>query len=294
MVSLKAHGGHCCGAQHIHGFTNGRAADILELYQLTQQRDPCLHEVILNESQCRANPVLLNKLAQLGYVLTTGFVNGNHDSFVYVFHRAGRRLPLNNLNFDWAGQIVSPSIAGALPRLPQIPGYTHNENPMITAVRGAYVSPRHIRPGDVFTYHNPQNDLHGAQLVYVGPLVPSQYDTRIKLTNVSTGRVVLRAISCLRWYEQANPPTVDQLPVVPLQRHTQNDNHIPAPVRLQNWNGREPPTVVYSTYHNVFRDGRVGPGYPSLEEARNGAPRVAVRHRQDVYSDGTVETTVLP
>ena len=287
MVSLKAHGGHCCGAQHIYGFTNQNpAADILELYQLTQQRDPCLHEVILNENQCRNNPALLNKLAQLGYVLTTGFVNGNHNSFVYVFHRAGRRLPLNNLNFDWAGQIVSPSIAGALPRLPEIPGHIHNGTPMITAIRGSYVAPQHIRPGDVFIYHNPQNDLHGAQLVYVGPLAPSQYVTRIYLTTVSTGRVVLRAISSLRWYEQANPPTVDQLPVVPLQRHTQNDNHIPAPV--------EPPRVVYSTYHNVFRDGRVGPGYPSLEEARNGAPRVTVRHRQDVYSDGTVETTVLP
>ena len=286
MVSLKPHGGHCCGAQHIHGFTNGRAADILELYQLTQQRNPCLHEVILNEDQCRANPVLLNKLAELGYVLTTGFVNGNHDSRVYVFHRAGRRLPLNNLNFDWAGQIVSPSIAGALPRLPEIPGHILNGIPMITAVRGAYVSPQHIRPGDVFTYHNPQNDLHNTRVVYEGPNVPSPDHGRVSLRVQGTSRFIRRAVSCLRWYSQDNPPTVDQLPVIPLQRHTQNDNHIPAPV--------EPPQVVYSTYHNVFRDGRVGPGYPNLEEARNGAPRVAVRHRQDVYSDGTVETVVLP
>jgi hypothetical protein len=286
MVTLRNHGGHCCGAQHIHGFVGDRLeSDFTELYQFTQQRDPCLHEVILNSSQCRDNPRLVAKLAELGYVLTTGFINGNHNSSVYVFHRTGRRLPLNDLPFVWAGQIASPSLRGTLTRLP---APTHNRNGVPTRPRGSLVESRHIRTGDRFTYHNPSNELNGAILTYPGQGI-TWYEERVTLFHEETGREYRRAISTLRWYSQAAQPAAPQQLVIPEQRHHQDDDerlvvHVPAPYER---------VVVHTTYHNVFRDGRVGPGYLSLEEARNGAPRAGNRQIKRIYSDGTIETEQL-
>jgi len=281
MVQLKNHGGSCCGAMHIHGFSgDGREADFTELYQFTQQRDPCLHEVILNRDQCRGNPRLVAKLAELGYVLTTGFINGNHDSSVYVFHRAGQRLPLNDLPFNWAGQIASASLHGTLPRLPA-PAATPNG--VARKVRGDFVLSRHFRNGDRFTYHNPSNDLHGATLTYRGQDI-HWYDNRITLIHEATGREYRRSISTLRWYSQAARPEATQQLAIPEQRHEENIARIvPAPQR----------ELIHTTFHNVFRDGRVGPGYLSLEEARNGSPRALNRQIKRIYSDGTIETEQL-
>jgi hypothetical protein len=287
MVHLKNHGGHCCGAQHIHGFVGDRLeSDFTELYQFTQQRDPCLHEVILNRSQCRDNPRLVAKLAELGYVLTTGFINGNHNSSVYVFHRTGQRLPLNDLPFVWAGQIASPSLRGTLTRLPAPTNANGNGVPV--RPRGWFVDSRHIRTGDRFTYHNPSNELHGATLTYRGQGI-TWHEERVTLFHEATGREYRRAISTLRWYSQAAQPVAPQQLAVPEQRHQEDVERVRTEIR----HAEPVRVVVHTTYHNVFRDGRVGPGYLSLEEARNGAPRAGNRQIKRIYSDGTIETEQL-
>ena len=292
MVALRNHGGSCCGALHIHGFTgDSRPQDFSELL-VHSQRDPCRHEVILNQDQCRNNPRLLARLAAMGYVLTTGFVNGNHDSSVFVFHRAGQRLALNDLSFPWAGQIASPSLRGRLGPLPRTAGVGGNIG---LKARGATVYMEDIRAGDRFTYHNPHNELHGATLTYVGPHNPYEHDYEIRLTHQATGRNYIRAVSTLRWYSQANPPSNDDNAVFTRQLHVQDDVEVvrtPAPPVPPP--APEPRRVVYSSFHNVYRDGRVGAGYPSLEEATNAAPRAAGRQRQDVYSDGSIENVVNP
>ena len=293
MVTLRAHGGSCCGAQHIAGFSSNQAQEIDELYRLTQQRDPCLHEVILNRDQCRGYPQVLAKLAELGYVLTTGFVNGNHDSSVYVFHRAGRRLPLNNLDFDWAGQIASPSLRGDLPRLPEPVNGGRDRRPPFHP-RGSTVQPEDIRRGDVFIYHNERNPLNGASLEYTSRFAPGRYDYEIILLHRATGRQVKRAISNLRWYSQAAYPDGERqtqaIQAIPLQRHQQDEAALDEVVREHIVVEQPLRRIVHTTYHNVFRDGRVGPGYPTLEAAQNGAPRALNRQIQHVYSDGTTET----
>lgn len=68
-------------------------------------------------------------------------------------------------------------------------------------------------------------------------------------------------------------------------------------VRIENGVvGDDPPavvaparTVVFSTFHNIYRDGRVGAGYDTLEHARrvrNGPGRI---DRRDIYNDGTTQ-----
>lgn len=285
MVALRNHGGSCCGALHIHGFTgDARAQDFAELHEHTASRDPCLHEVILNVTQCNNNPRLLAKLAELGYVLTTGFVNGNHDSSVYVFHRAGQRLALNDLTFEWNGQIASPSLRGRLPRLPTHP--TRNQPVALQGV-GRYVDARLIRRGDKFTYVNPSNRLNGEVLTYESDANAHSYDGNITLRHEPSGLLYRRSVNMLVWLSQAayvNPQPARAAPAIPAQLHRLDDNDgvAVAPERFE----------VYRSYHNVFRDGRVGPGYPDMEAARNGAPRVAQRQIQVVYSDGSIETEV--
>ncbi len=117
VVALKAHGGSCCGARHIHGFDSGTEAALDTINTaLAQAPTRRAVEVILNGSQVGRYPGILGRLAQLGFVYDGHWKNGNHDSDNYRFTRCDDRRPLTLAG--WTGMVMDPALTGTLPALP--------------------------------------------------------------------------------------------------------------------------------------------------------------------------------
>lgn len=115
MVRVVDHGGHCCGARHIYSFGAEEIANP-NLINTTVSQVPQgrMIEVILNGEQvaARYQPVL-DRLADLGFVLTDHYRNSNHDSHNWRFSRCDRREALNLRN--WRGQVINAQMTGNLP-----------------------------------------------------------------------------------------------------------------------------------------------------------------------------------
>lgn len=124
MVTYRKHGGNCCGAGHLHGFGYNEEQDPNLI--LTAQREAPrqrMTEVILNGTQVAQKPRTLRHLADIGYVLVGHYINGNHNSHNYVFHRCDARLPLVNPDGtcvipNWNGPVITPGLTGNLGALP--------------------------------------------------------------------------------------------------------------------------------------------------------------------------------
>lgn len=133
MVTVSNHGGSCCGARHLYSFdtivNNGESVDTINtaLRKVPVGRRT---EVILNGRQVTSAvaPRLLQRLADLGFVLSEHYLNHNHnparDNF--VFTRCDTRRSLTNLPFEWPGQIISAGLTGDLPEIPR----TTEEHPV--------------------------------------------------------------------------------------------------------------------------------------------------------------------
>lgn len=124
MVAIANHGGSCCGARHLWNFdTNLASGDtnqiVTELQAVPFGRRV---EVILNERQVtNANGRrILDKLQELGFVLSEHYLNHNHNpprkNFVFTRCDTRRRFD-ENLPFAWGGQFISPGLTGDLPRI---------------------------------------------------------------------------------------------------------------------------------------------------------------------------------
>lgn len=303
MVSLSSHGGLCCGARHIHGFgTEDCERNIQELHNRVASVADRLTEVILNRDQCQRSPNLLAAMAERGFVLTTGFKNGNHDSDVFVFHRSDRRLRLDNterdFGFRWNGQIAEPSLHGNLQPLTTV-NVNNPDNPLVipeqytrfnSPVFRIYLHQYPTRM--VLRYAGPADHLNGSTweipAVYRSwshafTRTPSGYPA-LRVRNRFTGELKDLAMSSLRIEEFTAPPAQQPEPAAPINLGNQ---------RYQVGDPRVQPAaeerIVYTTYHNVYRDGRIGAGYPTSEEARNAAPRTLNRLTRHIYSTGRVE-----
>ena len=302
MVTISRHGGSCCGARHIHGFGTGdRLENIAEMHNHAASAPDRLTEIILNRTQCQNSPRLLAAMAARGYVLTTGFKNGNHNSDVFVFHRSDRRLRLDRVaqdfGFEWAGQIASPTLHGNLDALQEVAGVGAASNRVPYDLR---------RPGAVF--HTGYLGAYPADLVlrYEGPSaalrgdlfgLPTGYRNwpntalylpsgrrGVRLRNLRTGNVHDLALSSFRVHQFTQAATVQPAAPAPLgnQQYTLAPEAGAAPAAIEE-------RIVYTTFHNVYRDGRIGAGYPTSEEARNAAPRALNRLTRHIYNTGRVE-----
>lgn len=128
MVTLRAHGGSCCGMRHIHSFSGqeNNNPDLID-QALSQAINGQGVEVVLSGAQVESYPNVLERLAQLGFVLDGHWRNGNHGSQTdpranpgthnYRFTRADRREALNAgpIARRWRGMVLTPGLAGLLP-----------------------------------------------------------------------------------------------------------------------------------------------------------------------------------
>ena len=306
MVHIKSHGGSCCGARHIHGFGTGdNPNNIIEMHNHAASAPDRLTEIILNKDQCRASPRLLAAMAERGYVLTTGFKNGNHNSDVFVFHRSDRRLRLDNVNrdfgFEWNGQLASPTLHGNLDALVA----TTRPNAPNTGL----IPEQHARAGRPFFWQFRTYYPADMTLRYIGPSLHRQGrvfglrpgDTNwshaccylpsggegLRVREIYTGELVelSRASFVIRTFTAAAPQQ-DAPPPAPLGNQRYRTAAAEAGAAIEE-------RIVYTTHHNVYRDGRIGAGYPSSEEARNAAPRAAQRLTRNIYNTGRVEDVVI-
>ena len=291
MVTLSGHGGSCCGAHHVHGFgTVDALNNIAQMHNLVASAPDRLTEIILNRTQCRASPNLLAAMAARGFVLTTGFKNGNHDSDVFVFHRSDRRLRLDNterdFGFVWEGQLASPTLHGNLDALvatnvPREQGGlledyrrggapVHDQflrlypNDMLLC----YVGPSQARQGHIFGLRDGYANWQSAQ-GYRGSLT-------LRVRDVTTGEdaeLLIQSFQIHRFTAAAPQPAP---PPPPLG----NQRYATAAIEER---------VVYTTFHNVYRDGRIGAGYPTSQEAQDASPRAAQRLTRNIYNTGRVE-----
>jgi len=306
MVNISNHGGSCCGARHVHGFgTVDALNNIAQMHNLVASAPDRLTEIILNRTQCRASPNLLAAMAARGFVLTTGFKNGNHDSDVFVFHRSDRRLRLDNterdFGFVWEGQLAQPTLHGNLDALVAT-------NP--PAPQGGQLQEHYRREGsqvyDQFLRYYPNDML----LSYVGPSQARQghifglrdgyanwqsarsYNYRglrtLLVRDVTTGEdaeLSIQSFQIHRFTAPAPPPP----PPPPLG----NQRYATAAVEAGAAPAAIEERVVYTTFHNVYRDGRIGAGYPTTEEARDASPRAAQRLTRNIYNTGRVEDVII-
>ena len=305
MVQINSHGGSCCGARHIHGFgTRDNPNNIIEMHNHAASAPDRLTEIILNKDQCRASPRLLAAMAERGYVLTTGFKNGNHDSDVFVFHRADRRLRLDNVNrdfgFEWNGQLASPTLHGNLDVLTPVPtGNGNNTTIPVQYTRrhsGVYQNYLSQYPRDmVLRYAGPAAHLQGATFSLPTGMDSWRNASRRTDTGYSALLVLQRAtgvlktlsIDSLRIEEFNAPPAPEEHPEAP---RLGNQRYATAAVEAL---AAIEERVVYTTYHNVYRDGRIGAGYPTSQHAFDAAPRAAQRLTRNVYNTGRVEDVIV-
>lgn len=132
MVSMVNHGGHCCGARHLRGFGRAENANPNLINAAAQQvPDQRMTEVILNGTQVSQHPAVLQRLADLGFVLDGHWINGNHQSHNYRFSRCDDRRPLDLAG--WNGMVMAPGLTGRLPQIPA--GNPANRVPIAHYVR---------------------------------------------------------------------------------------------------------------------------------------------------------------
>lgn len=306
MVTLSNHGGYCCGARHIHGFGTGDAPqNIIQMHNKVAETPDRLTEIILNKQQCRASPNLLTAMAARGFVLTTGFKNGNHDSDVFVFHRSDRRLRLDNterdFGFVWPGQLAEPTLHGNLTPLTvlQDGGETGIPERYTRTGSAIYHQYLHQYPRDMLlNYVGPSAALQGT--IFENPdqnygwntlYAQRDYFDKIRVRNRATGHIHILSLLSLRIHQftQTAPQPAPAAPVLGNQRYAT------AAVEQDVVFVQQPfeETVVYTTFHNVYRGGRIGAGYPTSQEARNASPRALNRLTRHIYNTGRVEDLVV-
>lgn len=292
MVNISNHGGSCCGARHIYGFGVVDALNnIAQMHNLVASAPDRLTEIILNRSQCRASPNLLAAMAARGFVLTTGFKNGNHDSDVFVFHRSDRRLRLDNterdFGFEWTGQLAQPTLHGNLDALvatnaPALQGGllehyrrvgapVHDQflhlypNDMLLC----YVGPSQARQGHIFGLRDGYANWQSARSY-------NHHGIRTLVRDVTTGEDAELSIQSFQIHRFTAAAPQPAPPPPPLG----NQRYATAAIEER---------VVYTTFHNVYRDGRIGAGYPTSQEAQDASPRAAQRLTRNIYNTGRVE-----
>lgn len=255
-VRVTDHGGNCCGSKHIFTFRNDNhpGQDVRELKSIlreeTEEGNNKLFEVILSNRQATEKPLLIQALADLGFVQTDAWT-GNHGTPVWRFSRSGRRLALNSQTFNWQGMVMNGNLAGNLDPIGGNAPYANQIHDGIVPAGAAQQPARAIRVGDTVRVIN--RDLIDYGREYIVRVVGD--------TNNNIVRLLGRA-NYLRM------PSVELV-------------ETPQPVAER--------TLVHTSYHNYFRRTNTrGAGWETIYEARNAGPRCRRRDRKEVYSDGSI------
>lgn len=254
-VVITDHGGQCCGSKHIHTFRNddNPEQDVRELKRIlvdttNSGKNNQLLEVILSNRQATEKPLLMQALADLGFVQADAWV-GNHGTPVWKFTRSGRRLALNSQTFNWQGMVMHGNLAGNLSPIAGRASYL-NQRHVDGQPENAPVE-RPIRVGDTVRVINRDLIDYGREYI-----VRSVGDTNSNIVHL-LGR--------------ANYVRMPSLELV----------ETPRPVA-------ERTLVHTSYHNYFRRTDTRGAGWETLIEAANAGPRCRRRDRKEVYSDGSV------
>jgi len=274
-MRLVDHGAACCGIKHIFNMDNSTEAELDRFLQeaCPPDNNNRLVEIALSSRQIGAPGQSLQGnnppdgwpsiLQRKGFRLVSRFRNSNSGNEVFIFHFVPRFLSLLPADMPgmmrtWEHQYVAPDLATVtVPRA-------------IPAAAGRWVRSSH-------------ETIQVGSRVRLGRTVGRLNQ---HLAGVTT-RPYRQGNANPGWYIQWDGRDVDpnegfwSFDHIEVQENP--DEEAPAPVAVPE------PTIVFSTYHNVFRDrGRSGAGYDSAEAARWSAPRCRRRDRRDIFSDGTV------
>lgn len=272
MVQIVGHGGRCCGIYHIYSFSLNRVQEDLRRIDQWLVGDNGFYqgrtlEVVLNEDQCReGRDTLLPGLAERGFVLTSAFYNTNSGNNCYVFHRVNNRLPMNNLPFNWTGQIMSPSLRGNLDRITRT--RANNNGLPLTRQQAA-----DLPVGATLQYIGPSGAHRGATFRLERSLVG--WGDYLNVRKDATGEIHGLMYSSFCLHPVLEQPQPNQQ--FGNQLFEQDDVAPIAPVIIP----------IATLYYNRFQDGRTGGMYESLEACQAAAPRCLTRIRKTIFSDGT-------
>lgn len=217
MVQVNVHGGGCCGARHLRGFGDAENLDPNQINtaaaQIPVQR---MTEVILNGTQVRSYPNILERLANLGFVLDGHWINGNHGSHNYRFSRCDNRLPLDLAG--WNGMVMSAGLHGRLPEIRGGAARANDHTPYIhplpdwqandAAVRHRYLAQiavmRNvngvIRPGARYRINSPRSRYHNQEFIALGAGRAGwgRYNTIAFRDGATGNRFEISAANCVR------------------------------------------------------------------------------------------------
>lgn len=278
------HSTSCCGAHSFSGFGLAEDRDP-NIINTTMQQGPIgrLADITLNRGQITGNPAMMQRLADLGFVLDAHWINSVHRSDVYRFTRCDTRRPLlAGIEGHWPGMVMSQELTGDLPRVPNLPA------------RGA-PEPRagrlQFRPGDRVRVINRASRRFDQEFV-IEDCPNNGHDRVARMRdhreNNAMFRISYDSLHLVQGVERRDQPAAP--PAIVPQRHEHAQvpalvNERPAPVAPP----APAPEVrrVGAYWHCVFRDGRRGAGYQTFAEATRNLGRRTRIDRFEIMSDGT-------
>jgi hypothetical protein len=272
--------------RHIHGFFNGRARDLRDLTNLTQEGSTTTRyqlEVILSDAQTRDDPALVAELARLGYVYTSSW-SGNHETPVHLFLRAHTRLALSDAHFynrwvnDLNGQLPHPDLGGVLPPIGRHRGILVGRRlPMYN----------YLLAGDRVRVDSPMSQFNGRVATIVR--FTEDYNTGgmravIDLRTLLGNEGEISVNNLVRIDEQ---PAAGQAALQ--HRHPNFEELTFFPLREAPPAQLEPRRLILSQFYCIFRDsGNASRVFATLEEGTRAFPRATEWHERKIYSDGEI------
>jgi len=271
-----AHSTQCCGAHSFSGFGADCDGDP-NLINAAMVGAPVgrLGDITLNGDQVR-RPRMMQRLADLGFVLDAHWINSVHGSHVYRFTRCDSRRALLDgpIAGNWNGMVMEPNLTGDLPRIQQG-----------NAAAGVPRNGRNrFQVGDIVRVN--EGGRAGRQFEVAG-IAEEGYDYKVRMRDNLAGNAMFRIsfhnVTLIEGVERRN---INNRPAAPAP-HRHENARMPvlhgaaqAPARPAN------PQVVGRYWHCVFRDGRRGAGYQTYAEANRNLGRRTRIDRFEILSDG--------
>lgn len=283
MRYTAGHSTSCCGAHSFSGFGPAENQNPNIINQ-TMQQGPVgrLADITLNRGQITQNPAMMQRLADLGFVLDAHWVNSVHRSDVYRFTRCDTRRPLlEGIQGHWNGMVMNAGLTGDLPAVPNIRGGAQPER------RGH----NRFRPGDRVRVINTATRRFGREFT-IEDCPNGGWDVIARMRDDRENNVMFRlSYDSLELVQAVEAREV--LPVPAAQRHQNAEFAVAANAPVPAAPPAPPPApapqpvrIVGRYWHCVFRDGRRGAGYQSFAEANRNLGRRTRIDRFEIQSNG--------
>lgn len=253
---------YCCGAKVLTGFNESTPEQTLREFQTKMttilQGGNTKVTFILNQAQINRLGVVLEEASRIGFVLSGVWENRGHGSTLTEFQWTSRRFSTatraRDINYP-LDRVLNERMFGDL-------------NPTLPLPRR---EGRGIQVGHTVRINSPRSAYHGRVVV---------------VTNVS-GRRMDRDFTVSFVGHNGGTGTIS---INNVERIDQEAGAVGERVIIQ---GADERVVIHTSFHNVFRDDRVGPGWDTEVQAREAAPRAREIRRKDVYSTGEVVWEVI-